>query len=210
MHYMRVRKHGDPLAFHPNARRRCSVDGCSEPHSSKGFCANHYARFVRHGDPTKIVRETRSGDGVRFIEWAVQQETDDCILWPYAKLKSGHPRLDIGGRAALATREVLFRVQGPPPTKRHQAAHAPVICHTPSCINPKHLRWATARENSADRRADGTHHCGERIARAKLTADQVLAIRADPRPHKEIAVEYEVDVSHISGIKTRRTWRHLP
>lgn len=30
--------------------RLCSIDGCCKPHSCKGYCAMHCARFKRHGD----------------------------------------------------------------------------------------------------------------------------------------------------------------
>ena len=29
----------------------CTVDGCGRPHRSRGWCAAHYARWVKHGDP---------------------------------------------------------------------------------------------------------------------------------------------------------------
>lgn len=32
--------------------RRCDVDGCDEWGRTKGYCATHYARYRKHGDPT--------------------------------------------------------------------------------------------------------------------------------------------------------------
>ena len=31
--------------------KECSVEGCCNPSKTKTFCANHYARYQRHGDP---------------------------------------------------------------------------------------------------------------------------------------------------------------
>lgn len=208
MHYQRHRTHGDVHALHPNKGVGCLVEGCENPHGSKGFCALHYSRWKRLGDPLRLVG-TAPGAPLAFLEWAATRETDDCIPWPFAKGKYGHPIVAIDGRSTVACREVLLRTQGPPPSPRHQAAHAPVVCHNPSCVNPRHLRWASPSENSADRHLDGTHHQGERVNGARLTVEQVVAIRADQRGHREIAMEYGIDTSHVSGIKSRRTWRHV-
>lgn len=50
---------GRPLGIGPvppPARGQCSVDGCTDPHSSRGYCVSHYGRFRRHGDPLHVVR----------------------------------------------------------------------------------------------------------------------------------------------------------
>jgi hypothetical protein len=48
-----------------------------------------------------------------------------------------------------------------------QAAHS---CGQASCVNPAHLRFATAVENAADKNIHGTH-------RRKLSWAQVLEVR---------------------------------
>lgn len=45
--------------------------------------------------------------------------------------------------------------------------------------------------------------------RALVTEDQVRAIRADPRPAKEIAADYPLGHQAVSAIKARRTWKHI-
>lgn len=37
--------------------RGCSVDGCEAPHDACGFCASHYARWRRYGEPTAATPE---------------------------------------------------------------------------------------------------------------------------------------------------------
>jgi hypothetical protein len=41
--------------------RTCSVEGCEAVHHAAGFCNVHYARWRKHGDPTKV----RAGSGRR-------------------------------------------------------------------------------------------------------------------------------------------------
>lgn len=50
---------------------------------------------------------------------------------------------------------------------------------------------------------------GERHASAKLTAEQVRAIRADPRSGTLLAAEYGVSTMAISNVRRRKTWRHV-
>ena len=70
------------------------------------------------------------------------------------------------------------------------------------------LRWDTAKNNHADKLKHGTSNTGERCNWAKLTKNQVIAIRADIRTQKEIAAEYGVQQSQISRIKNGIRWIH--
>lgn len=72
------------------------------------------------------------------------------------------------------------------------------------------LRWGTKVENMADKKRDGTHTAGESHPSSKLTLSQVLEIRADDRPHAEVAMDYGVTAGTISSIKSRRSWKHIP
>src|SRR3546814_15498376 len=66
---------------------------------------------------------------------------------------------------------------GEPVGDRDQAAHK---CGRPKCVNPRHLRWATHRENMADKAIHGTETIDERNGKTTLTEEDVRAIRAAP------------------------------
>lgn len=86
------------------------------------------------------------------------------------------------------------------------------ICHkcdNRSCVNPEHLFRGTPADNNRDRDAKLRNARGERHGRRKLSADQVLQIRADPRSHQEIAEHYGVHKVYVSRLKTRGTWKCL-
>lgn len=85
----------------------------------------------------------------QFIERAAAFDGDSCLLWPFSNTyRSGYGRY----RHRPAHREVCRRAHGEPLENR-DAAHS---CGNKLCCNPKHLRWATRRENLADRVIHGT------------------------------------------------------
>ena len=51
---------------------------------------------------------------------------------------------------------------------------------------------------------------GEENSSAKLTEEDVYAIRRDPRRQKQIAYDYGVGQMQVSRIKRRLKWKHLP
>jgi DNA invertase Pin-like site-specific DNA recombinase len=51
--------------------------------------------------------------------------------------------------------------------------------------------------------------CGETNGQAKLTEDQVRAIRADTRTQAAIAKDYGIAFQQISRIKNRTRWAHV-
>lgn len=89
-------------------------------------------------------------------------------------------------------------------------------CHNdgdPSNNHISNLRWDTRSGNMQDRKRHGTHVEGERTPSSKLTAEQVLRIRAMAIAgivtQEAMAAEFGVCRSAISAIVRRRHWRHL-
>jgi hypothetical protein len=88
-------------------------------------------------------------------------------------------------------------------------------CDNPACINPEHLELGTYQSNMADKiakgRLDKTKYQGTANGRAKLTEDDIRAIRS--RFYKEtadgLAAEFGVTFSAIYRIATKVTWKHV-
>lgn len=45
--------------------RTCSINECNGEHVAKGFCAKHYARLLKHGDPMKTLTAER-GNAITY------------------------------------------------------------------------------------------------------------------------------------------------
>lgn len=77
-------------------------------------------------------------------------------------------------------------------------------CNTPSCVNPNHLFLGTQRDNLIDCWKKGRHLPFQKTER-KFSNENVSAIRKDRRQYKEIAKDYKISISHISGIKNLKS-----
>jgi len=87
------------------------------------------------------------------------------------------------------------------------------ICHNRICVNPAHLETGTRQENMDDMTRAGRQNRGITVNTAKLTEQQILEIRAKYIPKiytlKMLAEEYNVNLTTISEIIKRTTWKHI-
>jgi hypothetical protein len=75
-------------------------------------------------------------------------------------------------------------------------------------MNPRHLRWATRRENHADKKIHGTHNSGARNGGAKITegvAREIPSMRGKASLADLVAI-YGISKQQISAIHTGRKW----
>ena len=72
------------------------------------------------------------------------------------------------------------------------------------------LEWATGSENEKHAHRTGLKSGrGSQNSNAKLSAADVLAIRASERTVADLAASYGVSRSTIANIIAKRTWKHL-
>jgi hypothetical protein len=118
-----------------------------------------------------------------------------------------------GGKTVTKTvhRFVAVAFLGPSPTDAHQVAHND---GDPLNNHAHNLRWATCAENHADKNLHGTHIRGERHPFVKLSAGDVLAIRAEHakglRSQVEIGLSYGISAQQVGRIGSKKQWAHLP
>lgn len=153
-------------------------------------------------------RKTPSGAVPAFIEVAVAFTGPGCLPWPFNRNQQGYglvnyTKADGCRSSTTATRLVLERTAGPAPSRRHQAAHQPGVCHNPACVNPAHLRWATVAENNADQLADGTWPHG------RLAVADVRALRSGAETAAAVARRVGISSTAAQLARSGKNYSHV-
>lgn len=114
---------------------------------------------------------------------------------------------------ALSHRLVAEAFIGPAPSPLHQVAHS----NGSRILNiPSNLRWALLSENEEDRAIHGTRPTGIRNPKARLTDDDVRAIRKRYREIKEargkvseLDEQFGITRSQVIRIARGLAWSHV-
>jgi hypothetical protein len=130
------------------AQRTCTVPECPKPHNARGYCAPHYAKWKKYGDP--LAGRTYTKGWAEAIERYTRTD-GDCIIWIGARSRHGYGNYGHGGSSKLAHR-VAWAEAGRPLDAETDLDHA---CRNRACINVDHLRPATQALNMQNQAADG-------------------------------------------------------
>lgn len=212
-HYQRKQKYGD-VHFSKIDReqtgKHCKIDGCTNKSGRKGMCQKHYRRVVTRGSACDSSLSPKYRRRIKWIEGNASYDGDDCLKWPFSVSAHGRGTVSVNRKQIPAPRYMCILAHGDPPTPEHEAAHSCGNGHL-GCMNPRHLRWATSKENERDKILHGTLRKGEQINTNKLTESQVREIRKIGRSESGVALakRYGVNPSTISQILLRQSWRWL-
>ena len=140
------------------------------------------------------------------------EEVGDCLEWQGYISAGGSPRIYHDGKMQ-SVRKLMLQAHGKPsgvPLKHKLMT----TCENPRCVHPSHLVIAPMAKFVRVRLVANTNHQirAAKIAKArrksaKLTADDVAAIRASDEADHILAERYGVSRSHVSGIQARTRWR---
>ena len=135
---------------------------------------------------------------------------NECWLWLGATVGSRggklyYGRLPFRGRKIMAHR--LAMVLSGIRVGRSLVCHR---CDVPLCVNPKHLFLGTQKDNITDAVNKGRFAVGERHWGAKLTEEEVRAIRREVgSDYVRIAEKYGISRHQIRKIIRRHRWKHV-
>lgn len=119
----------------------CSIDGCDMPVRARGWCAKHYGRWQRHGNPvTKLNLFIQGTETERFWAKVDPCRTDGCIVWLGAKNSNGYGNfIDASGQSMQAHHFLAGK-----PTEGLEADH---MCRNRACVWPEHIEFVSHRVN---------------------------------------------------------------
>lgn len=141
---------------------------------------------------------------------------DDCIEWTGCKSKSGYGKVKYKGKCVRAHRLIYCEANF---VKLHDINGLSVLhaCDNPSCVNPKHLKLGTHKENMQDKMQKGRHVQvrGEDQGASKLSKEDVVYIKkVFIKSDREfgassLAREFNVSPSTINRIVNNKSWTHI-
>jgi hypothetical protein len=175
VHYVRWKRHGDPLHVGKRGpkRRICTIAGCANGQAANGLCDKHRKRLDRRGDPLATSRIV-GDDEARWWSHVDRRGDDECWPWTGFVDEQGAAKFWNGKIVTFAPRWGYERFVAPIPGKQmpDHTCHDPKVCQLGndcphrSCCNWRHLEPVTNRENVL------------RGARTKLTDEAVAALYA--------------------------------
>jgi hypothetical protein len=157
------------------SQKICSIEGCGKEHLARTFCRMHYWRWHRKGSTAPP--QVQKGAVRKWLNDHTNHDCNECLIWPFCRLRNGYGYTHNEGKSILAHRLMCCLVNGPAPSDQPHALHSCGRGHL-GCVNPKHLRWGSDKENKADARKHGTMTRGETTGTSKLTEDQVRQVRS--------------------------------
>jgi hypothetical protein len=181
--------------------RSCSIPGCTGRYLGNGYCARHYNRVRRHGDPTVALRPSTRGKNIADRLAFYTRQTRGCWDWIGPKARAGYGRVRVDKIWQLAHRAAYELEHGKIP----QGMWVLHRCDNPGCVRPDHLFLGTAADNTADMMGKGRHKPPRRLKEA-----EVKDILESSARGVTLARKYGVSQSTISSVRRRHTWKHVP
>ena len=144
-----------------------------------------------------------------------------CWIWTWTKNRQKYGWFYVPGRNSYQSHRFSWEITNGPPGELW-VLHK---CDNPSCVRPDHLFLGTVIDNTRDRDAKGRLNpvrgdaCttrkhpeyvqGEKNGMAKLTAEEVRAIRDATGFYKDIGLRFGISPAQVGRIQRRILWKHV-
>lgn len=190
----------------------CSVNQCERHVRTRGWCAMHYKRWLKHGEVGDARPRRLNGQSleVKLLSGLQTARPADGSCWEWqGYTKFGYGRIHIDGEPSIGAHRVSYELfVGQIPEGlilRH-------TCDNRACCNPAHLVPGTYGDNTADMLERGRDCHGEAHPWSKLSAEAVRVARAERSKGieiNELARRLGVDRTTLANAIHGKTWRHV-
>ena len=163
----------------------------------------HFVKSHAGSNPRPLVR--------RFWEKVDKSGGDNaCWNWTAAKTAAGYGVLRMPDKTNQYAHRIAYEWSiGPIPKGCYLCHH----CDNPTCVNPSHMFVGEQIDNMRDAATKGRTTKGERSKQTTLTAEQVLALRAEYATgtvlQRELAARYNISRGSVGNIVRRESWKHI-
>lgn len=162
--------------------------------------------------PSGVYKRKKTPVENRIKDKIVIDPETGCHIWTGCKnCENGYGKIRFNGKMVYAHRLTYELQTGIKIPEGMDICHH---CDNRACVNFEHLFLGTRKENMEDcfRKGRQSKHArpkGEKNGQSKLTEEEVIQIRSDPRSLRRIAIEYGISTSLVFQIKRREIWRHV-
>ena len=151
----------------------------------------------------------------RFWSKVDKRDPDDCWEWQASLDTRGYGNLGIpkndGTGRYITQRAHRMAWEFTNGKLEGSVQHLCHTCDNRKCVNPAHLFIGNPKVNMADCISKGrlNDRSGEHNPRSKLTANDVIDIRASALPLSQLAQQYGVAKSVVGYAKRGITWKDI-
>ena len=143
--------------------------------------------------------------------WSKVKKTNTCWLWQATVFTNGYGSFRVTSKNKSVAHRVSWILSHGDIPDGLNVLHK---CDVRLCVNPQHLFLGTQLENIADMIRKGRKRLpvqarGMKSTKAKLTDQDVYAIRASSDTIRALARQYGVAPNTIDAVKSRRSWSHI-
>ena len=185
----------------------CKYEDCKKPMDVNNYsiwCTMHRNRLYKGIDMDKPTQTHRTGMSAYDNVMSQVVEVGECLEFTGFIAANGYGRVETKDTGEVSAHRVV--------AAHHLGESNKIVLHScdnPKCVNIKHLRYGTHKENGEDKSVRLRQPRGEENPKSYLTEREVLEIFRDKRPSRLTALDFGCSAKTVRNIRNGTTWSWL-